>query len=57
MESFDIIKYKWQSGVYGLKEMIDLVNTNTITQEQFSIITGYDYYGILSIYNKKFKLS
>lgn len=46
MESFSLIKYKWESGVYTLKEMIQLVKQQELSQQQFFDITRYDYNNI-----------
>ncbi len=43
MESFSLIKYKWESGVYTLKEMIQLVKQQELSQQQFFDITRYNY--------------
>lgn len=45
-ESANIIKYKWQKGVYHLSYMAQLVRHNVLTKEQFHSITGYNYDGI-----------
>lgn len=39
-----IIKYKWESGIYNLKDMVDLVLKNVITKEQFFSITRHNFY-------------
>ena len=39
----NLIRYKWETGVYGLKEMNQLVEQNVITKEQFFDITRYHY--------------
>lgn len=46
MESFSLIKYKWESGVYTLKEMIQLVKQQELSQQQFFDITRYNYNNI-----------
>ncbi len=43
MESVDLIKYKWQHGVYTLQEMKDFVINNIITKDQFFQITRFYY--------------
>lgn len=46
MESLSIIQYKWQHGVYGLKQMMQKVETGIITKEQFFEITRFCYDGV-----------
>ena len=46
MESLTIIKYKWETGVYGLKEMSKLVQLKKISEDEFFKITGYSYKGL-----------
>ena len=43
MESYSLIKYKWQHGIYNLKKMIELVQTYELNEEQFFDITRYNY--------------
>lgn len=43
----NLIRYKWESGVYRLKEMIELVKKEKITQQQFFDITRYNYNGVV----------
>ena len=38
-----LIKFRYDYGVYSLKEMCELVNEGKITEEQFHFITTYDY--------------
>ena len=38
-----IIKYKWEYGIYSLKDMVNLVLKNVITKEQFFSITRYNF--------------
>lgn len=44
--SYDLIKYFYEMGVYSVQEMIKYVEDKTITEEEFHIITGYNYQGI-----------
>jgi hypothetical protein len=46
MESYDLIKYKFEMGVYSLKEMCNFVKEHKITEQDFHYITSYDYKGI-----------
>lgn len=43
MESYTLIKYKWDRGVYDLEKMKQLVQKNEITKEEFFEITRYTY--------------
>lgn len=45
-ESFELIRHKYFSGVYSLKEMIEFVEKKWITAEQFHSITSYSYKGV-----------
>lgn len=45
-ESYNLIKYKFEMGVYSLDEMIKFVEDNQITKDEFKYITSYNYYGI-----------
>ena len=54
MESYDLIEYKWEQGVYNLKDMIKLVDNKEITKKQFFQITRYNYDGVLETRFLKF---
>ncbi len=43
MESYTLIKYKWEMGVYDLKKMKEFVQKNILTKQQFFQITRYVY--------------
>lgn len=45
-ESFNLIKYKFEMGVYSLEQMIKFVENSQITEEEFKFITSYNYKGI-----------
>lgn len=45
-EKNTLIKYKWETGAYGIKEMKQLVKDGIITENQFFDITRYYYNGI-----------
>ena len=45
-EDFDLIKYKYEMGVYSLDYMIELVEKDKINTDQFHYITSYSYEGI-----------
>ena len=47
MEDISLIRYKWEQGVYGLKEMVNLVRKNVINEEEFFDITRYVYSGVV----------
>ena len=53
MEDKNLIKYKWDSGVYSLEDMVKLVLDNIINEEQFFSITSYNFRGVYSQINKK----
>ena len=46
MESLVIIRYKWQQGVYTLRQMMKMVQDGDITKDQFFSITRFHYDGI-----------
>lgn len=46
MESYDLIKYKFEMGVYSLEQMYEFVEQNLITGYDFHYITSYNYQGI-----------
>lgn len=46
MESFNLIKYKYEMGVYTLKQMCEFVEKNYISKDEFHWITDYNYDGI-----------
>lgn len=41
-----LIKYKWQTGVYRIQDMIELVKKEMINKEEFFNITRYNYDGV-----------
>lgn len=54
-ESMNIINYKWNNGVYSLKDLIILVEYKKITQKQFFEITRINYKGLLERKTKEEK--
>lgn len=46
MEDIILIEYKWNSGVYQLKDMIKLVEDQRLTKQEFFDITRYNYDGV-----------
>ena len=46
MENYNLIKYKFEMGVYSLEQMCEFVEQNLITEEDFHYITSYNYQGI-----------
>lgn len=55
-ESMNIINYKWNNGVYSLKDLIILVEYKKITQKQFFEITRINYKGLIKIKEKEIKI-
>ncbi|MBP3801368.1 MAG: XkdX family protein [Clostridia bacterium] len=47
------MKYLYETGVYTIKDVIQYVNENIITKEQFHFITSYNYDGYCEIHNIK----
>jgi hypothetical protein len=45
-ESYDLIKSKFEYGVYSLQKMVEFVDKKWITEEQFHWITSYSYRGL-----------
>ena len=45
-ESFILIRQKYKTGVYSLKDMFYLVKIGTLTEEEFEDITTYYYEGL-----------
>lgn len=41
-----LIKYKWQTGVYKIQDMLKLVENGIINKQDFFEITRYNYNGI-----------
>lgn len=48
MESFEMIKYKWEHGIYDITHMINLVIFEEINKEQFFEITRFNYDGLIA---------
>lgn len=42
-ESYNLIKYKFDMGVYSLEKMIELVKESQIDEKDFKWITSYNY--------------
>lgn len=42
-QSFDLIKYKYQIGVYDIQKMKDLVSSKALSKEEFFEITRTYY--------------
>lgn len=47
MEDIILIEYKWNHGVYELKDMIELVKNQRLTKQEFFDITRYNYDGVI----------
>lgn len=45
-ESYDLIKYKFEMGVYSLEQMCEFVEKEWITEHDFHFITTYNYKAI-----------
>ena len=45
-ESYHLIKFKYNKGVYSLKEMCKFVEDGLITEKEFHLITSYNYKAI-----------
>lgn len=45
-ESYNLIKHKYEAGVYSLKQMCEFVDKKWITEEEFHFITSYSYQGL-----------
>lgn len=41
-----LVKYKWQTGVYKIQDMLKLVKDEIISKQDFFKITRYNYDGI-----------
>lgn len=46
METYFVIKYKYEMGVYSLEKMCELVDLKWINENDFHDITGYNYKAI-----------
>ena len=53
MDNYITIQYKWEQGVYELKDMISFVENEILSKQQFFEITRYNYDGVKDIlFNK-----
>lgn len=50
--SYSLIKYYFEMGVYSVLEVATYVDSGDITEEDFHMITGYSYKGIIEMQNK-----
>ena len=41
-----LVKYKWQTGVYNIQEMTELVEKGVIDKQEFADITRLSYQGV-----------
>ena len=48
MESFEMIKYKWEHGIYDITHMINLVIFEEINKEQFFFFFLFNYDGLIA---------
>jgi len=42
-ESYDLIKIRFEHGIYTLQDMVKFVEDHVITKEDFHFITSYSY--------------
>lgn len=40
------LRYKYEYGVFSLKDIFNMVKEKKINEEEFHIVTGYNYKGI-----------
>lgn len=45
-EQVDVIRWKYDHGIYTLRDVFDLVSFLVITKEQFHSITSFSYDGL-----------
>ena len=50
MDTYVIIQYKWQHGIYELKDMIQFVENKILSKQQFFEITRFNYDGVKNSY-------
>ena len=43
MNTYNMIKYFFETGVYEVKDVLDFVEKQDITEDEFHFITGYNY--------------
>lgn len=55
MENENIITYKWEQGIYNLKDLIYLVEFRQITPAQFFEITRYNYAATIQKYKDQIR--
>lgn len=54
MDTYMIIQYKWQHGVYGLEDMMRFVENKILSKQQFFEITRYNYNDVKTVrFNEK----
>lgn len=46
MDNLELIRFKYEAGVYDLNMMCQLVEDHNITKEEFHDITTYNYEGV-----------
>ena len=51
-ENLKIIQYKYNYGVYNILDIIKFVEDGVLTQEEFHVITGLNFLGIVKSRNK-----
>ena len=45
-EDFFLIRYKYDEGLYSLKDVFNFVKEGILTDTDFHLITGYSYEGV-----------
>jgi hypothetical protein len=46
IDSFSLMKYKYEEGVYSLEDMCDFLEKGYLNEIEFHLITGYQYKGV-----------
>lgn len=49
MDTYNIIVYKWEHGVFSIEDMIRMVDSKILSKEQFFEITRYNYDGVMAV--------
>lgn len=45
-DNYDLVKYKFETGIYTLESLCDFVDKHLISEEDFHYITSYNYQAI-----------
>ena len=46
MKDLEILKYIWEQGMLSLRKFFNMTTEGTLTEEEFFIITRYNYQGL-----------